>query len=61
MIQTEYIRNLNCNYERLLLEEKPEDNRYQYCILTRGGIRGVLPCSLRYINGASYLYYDIHV
>ncbi len=59
MIQTEYIRNLNCNYERLLLEEKPEDNRYQYCILTRGGIRGVLPCSLRYINGASYLYYDI--
>jgi len=59
MIQTEYIRNLNCNYERLLLEGKPEDNRYQYCILTRGGIRGVLPCSLRYINGASYLYYDI--
>lgn len=59
MLQTEYVRNLNCNYERLLLEEKPEENRYQYCILGRGGIRGLLPCSLRYINGAAYLYYDI--
>ena len=59
MIQSEYIRNLNCNYERILLDKKPEENRYQYCIVTRGGIRGLLPCSLRYINGQAYLYYDI--
>jgi hypothetical protein len=59
MLQTEYIRNLNCNYERLLLEEKPEEKKYQYCILTRGGIKGLLPCSLRYMNGQAYLYYDI--
>lgn len=59
MLQTEYIRNLNCNYERILLDKKPEENKYQYCILSRGGIRGLLPCSLRYINGAAYLYYDI--
>ena len=59
MFQTEYVRNLNANYERLLLDKKPEENRYQYCILSRGGIRGLLSCSLRYINGSAYLYYDI--
>lgn len=59
MLETEFIRNLNCNYERILLEEKPEENRYQYCIVMRGGIRGLLDCSLRYIDGRAYLYYDI--
>lgn len=59
MLQTEYLRNLNSNYERILLDKKPEENRYQYCILNRGGIKGLLPCSLRYINGLAYLYYDI--
>ena len=59
MLQTEYVRNLNINYERIPLDKKPEDNRYQYCILSRGGIRGLLSCSLRYINDVAYLYYDI--
>ncbi len=59
MLQAQYVRNLNCNYERILLEKKPEENRYQYCIVTRGGIKRLLPCSLRYINGQAYLYYDI--
>ncbi len=59
MITAEYVRNLNCNYERILLEKKPEENRYQYCIVGRGGIKRLLPCSLRYINGQAYLYYDI--
>lgn len=59
MLQTEYVRSLNCNYERILLENKPEEKRYQYCILSRGGIKGLLSSSLRYINGQAYLYYDI--
>lgn len=59
IIKTEYIRNLNCNYVRMMLEEKPKESRYQYCILNRGGIRFLLPCSLRYIDGEAYLYYDI--
>lgn len=59
MLQTEYVRNLRYNYERLLLDQTPEEKRYQYCILSRGGIKGLLPCSLRYINGLAYLYYDI--
>lgn len=58
-MQREFVRSLNCNYERILLEEKPEEKRYQYCILNRGGIRGLLSCSLRYIDGAAYLYYNI--
>lgn len=59
MLETEYVRNLNCNYERVRLEEKPKESRYQYCILNRGGIRFLLPCSLRYIDGDAFLYYDI--
>lgn len=59
MLNTEYIRSLNANYERLLLEQKPEEKKYQYCMLSRGGIKGLLPCSLRYIDGEAYLYYDI--
>lgn len=59
MLQTEFIRSIHCNYERILLDKKPEDKKYQYCILSRGGIKGLLPCSLRYLNGLAYLYYDI--
>ena len=59
MLNTEYIRSLNANYERLLLKQKPEEKRYQYCMISRGGNKGLLPCSLRYIDGDAYLYYDI--
>ena len=59
MLQAEYVRNLNCNYERILLERKPEENRYQYCIMARNQMKRLLPCSLRYLNGQAYLYYDI--
>ncbi len=58
-MKAEYVRNLHSNYERLLLDERPEEKRYQYCILSRGGIKGLLPCSLRYLDGEAYLYYDI--
>lgn len=59
MLQTEFLRSLNCNYERILLDKNPEERRYQYCMISRGGIKGLLSCSLRYINGLAYLYYDI--
>lgn len=59
MLQTEYIRSLHSNYERIALEKNPQENRYQYCMLSRGGIKGLLSCDLRYVNGAAYLYYDI--
>ncbi len=59
MLQTEYLRSLHSNYERILLNQKPEEKKYQYCILMRGEVKGLLACNLRYINGAAYLYYDI--
>ena len=59
MLQTEFVRSLNSNYERILLDTNPEEKRYQYCMIGRGGIKGLLPCTLRYINGLAYLYYDI--
>lgn len=59
MLQTEFVRSMNANYERVLLEQPPQENRYQYCILSRGGIKGLLSSSLRYLNGSAYLYYDI--
>ena len=59
MLNVEYVRSLNCNYERILLDRMPEEKRYQYSILGRCKINGLLPCSLRYIDGKAYLYYDI--
>lgn len=59
MLQTDYVRSLNCSYERILLDKQPEEQRFQYCMLSRGGVKGLLNCSLRYINGSAYLYYDI--
>ena len=59
MLRTEYVRNMNSNYERLLLEGKPDEKQYQYCMISKGGIKGLLSCSLRYIDDLAYLYYDI--
>ncbi len=59
MIKTEYIRNLNCNFVRVLLENQPDQKKYQYCILDRGGMKYLLRCSYKNIDGETYLYYDI--
>lgn len=58
-MQTEFVSSLHNNYERIHLDNRPDEKRYQYCILSRGGIHGLLPCDLRYINGDAYLYFDI--
>lgn len=59
MLNLEYVRSLNCNYGRIMLDQIPGEKKYQYCILERCRIKGLLPCSLRYLNGTAYLYYDI--
>ncbi len=59
MERIEYVRSLNHNYLRIRLEEKPQENKYQYCIIQRGGIRHLLACDLRYVNEDAFLYYDI--
>ena len=59
MIKSEYVRNLNKNYTRILLDNEANYKRYQYCILFRGGIKHLLPCSGKQIDNCNYLYYDI--
>lgn len=59
MIKSEYIRSLNRNYERVLLENGEECTRYQYCILLRGGIKYLLSCDRKQMDDKEYLYYDI--
>lgn len=59
MLNIEFVRSLNSNYERIQLDKIPEERKYQYCILGRCQIKGLLPCSLRYMNGIAYLYYNI--
>jgi len=59
MIKSEYVRNLNKNYMRILLNNEANYKRYQYCILFRGGIKHLLPCSGKQIDNCNYLYYDI--
>ncbi|MCR5255922.1 MAG: FHA domain-containing protein [Acetatifactor sp.] len=58
-METEYVRSLQTSFCRINLKKKPEENRFQYGILTRGGIGSLLPCTLRYIDGEAFLYYDI--
>lgn len=59
MIKSEYVRNLNRNFERILLDGQADCKRYQYCILFRGGIKYLLACNCKQIDNCNYLYYDI--
>ncbi len=58
-MEIEYTRNLQSNYLKLNLREKPLKNRYQYGIVTRGGVRGLLECHMRFQDDNAYIYYDI--
>ena len=59
MIVSEYVRGLKNNYVRLRELTLPDERKYQYCIMKRGGITGLLPFEIRYIDSDAYLYYDI--
>lgn len=58
-MKVEYIRSLNRNYQRVELAEPPQERRYQYCILERGGFKHLLTCNTQTEDGVPYLYYDI--
>ena len=59
MIVSEYVRGIKNNYVRLRELTLPDERKYQYCIMKRGGITGLLPFEIRYIDSDAYLYYDI--
>ena len=59
MIVSEYIKGLKNNYVRIRELSLPDERKYQYCIMKRGGISGFLSFEIRYIDTDAYMYYDI--
>lgn len=54
-----YYKDSMHNYMVLLSGEENESEDYRYRMITRNRILGILPVSIRYIDGKRYLYYEI--
>lgn len=59
MLEAKYYRDYGHNYMILQCGQQETVRSYQYKILTSGKIGEILRCSVRYINGTTYYYYDI--
>lgn len=59
MLEAKYYRDYGHNYMILQCEQQETVRSYQYKILTSGKIGEILKCTVRYINGSTYFYYDI--
>ena len=59
MLETKYFRDYGHNYMILQCRQQEAVRSYQYKLLTSGKIGEILKCSVRYINGDTYYYYDI--
>lgn len=59
MVEARYFRDYRHSYMILQSRQTGADRSYQYKILTSDKIKEILKCSLRYVNGMTYLYYDI--
>ena len=59
MLEARYYRDYGHNYMILQCRQQEAVRSYQYKILTSGKIGEILRCSVRYINGNTYYYYDI--
>ena len=59
MLEAKYYRDYGHNYMILQCGQQDTARSYQYKILTSGKIGEILRCSVRYINGNTYYYYDI--
>ena len=59
MLEAKYYRDYGHNYMILQCRRQETAGSYQYKILTSGKIGEILKCSVRYINGITYYYYDI--
>ena len=59
MLEAKYYRDYGHNYMILQCRQQESIRSYQYKILTSGKIEELLRCSVRYINGSTYYYYDI--
>lgn len=54
-----YYKDYRHNYMILKCEQEEFSKSYSCNILTSNKVKGILPCSVRYINREIYLYYDI--
>lgn len=59
MLEAKYYKDYRHNYMILQCRQEEASRSYQYKILTSGRIREILRCSVRYVNGQTYFYYDI--
>ncbi len=59
MVEAKYFRDYRHSYMILQCRQEEVDRSYQYKILTSDKIKEILKCSLRYVNGRTYFYYDI--
>lgn len=59
MVEARYFRDYRHSYMILQCRQTESDRSYQFKILTSDKIKEILKCSLRYVNGMTYLYYDI--
>lgn len=56
--EVEYISDGNYNYLRIDCGENRNDT-YAFKMMTENEIKGLVPCRIRFINGNTYLYYEI--
>lgn len=56
--EMEYISDGNYNYLRINCGEN-RNNTYAFKMMTENEIKGLVPCRIRFMNGNTYLYYDI--
>ncbi|MDE7231797.1 MAG: hypothetical protein K2N37_01795, partial [Lachnospiraceae bacterium] len=59
MLEPRYFRDYRHSYIILRCELAQPDKSYQCKLLTSDKIEEILHCSLRYVNGESYFYYEI--
>lgn len=59
MVEARYFRDYRHSYMILQCRQEELNKSYQYKILTSNKIKEILKCSLRYVNGITYFYYDI--
>ena len=58
-METTYYKDTIRSYMIIACPPEAETKGYQYRMLEMNRIDGLLPCSIRHIDGAKYLYYDI--
>ena len=58
-METTYYKDTIRSYMIIACPPEAETKGYQYRMLEMNRIDGLLPCSIRHIDGIKYLYYDI--